>query len=73
MQAESSLYRSETMQYVQLLVSEVSAVETLQRLGHFGKLHLVELPSPTEAQAEEYTSKKRRVSAFSDSQLTLSS
>jgi vacuolar-type H+-ATPase subunit I/STV1 len=38
-----TLYRSEPMTYVRLLMTEESAHDTIAEVGNFGKLHLVDV------------------------------
>ena len=47
----SSLYRSQTMSYVRLLLTEDSAVVTIRALGSWGHLHIVDLNAANAAAA----------------------
>lgn len=57
-----TLYRSEPMTYVRLLMTEESAHDTIADVGSFGNLHLVDLSHP-DVQTEAYLYYKKRVQA----------
>ena len=60
----ASLYRSSTMSYVRLLMTEEGAGLTIRQLGHWGHLHVVDLSSSTPAAtfSERITRLKKRIS-----------
>ena len=61
--AMASLYRSATMSYVRLLMTEETSYATIRQLGHWGHLHVVDLSAsnPQAALSERVVRLKKRI------------